>query len=95
MEFLVHIDVEFPSDVDPETKSQLIAAERQRAIELAEQGVVKRLWRVPGRWANWGVWEAPDATALHEAVSSLPLFAYLDVEVFPLAQHPSDPARGS
>jgi muconolactone D-isomerase len=46
-----------------------------------------RIWRIPGRTANVGIWEAPDATALHDLVSSLPLFPWLDVTVTPLARH--------
>ena len=52
---------------------------------------MKRLWRVPGRWANWGLWEAPDATALHEALNSLPLWPWMSIRVHPLARHPNDP----
>lgn len=33
----------------------------------------------------------PDATAVHEAVSSLPLCPWMNVQVIPLAQHPNDP----
>lgn len=91
MEFLVHIQVDWPPDGDPDEKARLIAAEGERAKELIAAGRLKRLWRVPGRWANWGIWVAPDATEVHAAISSLPLFPWLDVEVFPLAAHPSDP----
>jgi muconolactone D-isomerase len=48
---------------------------------------------VPGRRANWGIWEAEDATALHAAIRSLPLFPWLEVDVIPLAAHPNDPER--
>ncbi|MEJ7696693.1 MAG: muconolactone Delta-isomerase family protein [Candidatus Limnocylindrales bacterium] len=61
------------------------------ATELAAAGTIRRLWRLPGRRANWGIWEAQDATALHAAISSLPFFPYLDVEVIPLAAHPGRP----
>ena len=56
-------------------------------------GTIKRLWRIPGQWANWGMWEAPDATALHAAMTSLPMWPYLDAEVHPLAAHPERPGR--
>ena len=36
-----------------------------------------------------GLWEAPDHEALHDAISSLPLFPYFDVTVTPLARHPN------
>ena len=93
MEFLVHIEVDWPPDGDAEERDRLLQAERGRARELSAEGVIRRLWRVPGRWANWGLWEAPDATALHEALSSLPLYRWTVIEVQPLADHPSDPVR--
>ena len=91
MEFLLHIKVTFPPDGDPEEKARRIAAEGIRARELAAQGVIKRVWRIPGQWANWGLWEAPDATAIHDAVTSLPMWPYLEVTVHPLGGHPNDP----
>lgn len=91
MEFLVQIDVKFPPDTADERKQELVAAEAVRARELATAGLIIRLWRIPGRWANVGLWAAADASALHDAVSSLPLYPWLDVRVTPLARHPSDP----
>jgi muconolactone D-isomerase len=93
MEFLVHIEIQWPAGGDPEEFARLTAAERQRAAELAAEGRIRRLWRVPGRRANWGLWEARDATALHEALTSLPLYPWTSIDVQPLAAHPSDPER--
>jgi muconolactone D-isomerase len=91
VEFLVHITVNWPPDGDEDTKARLVDEEAARAKVLAEAGVIERLWRIPGRWANVGVWRADDATRLHEAISSLPLYPWLSVRVVPLARHPSDP----
>ena len=93
MEFLVHIEVLWPAGGDAAELARLSAAERARAGELATEGRLKRLWRIPGRRANWGLWEAEDATVLHAAIGSLPLFPWLSVDVHPLAAHPSDPLR--
>ena len=93
MEFLVHIQVQWPPDGDPEQRAKLIAAEAARSKELAAAGTIKRVWRIPGQWANYGLWEAPDATAVHAALSSLPFFPWLKVEVTPLAAHPNDPLQ--
>jgi muconolactone D-isomerase len=95
MEFLVHIEVRWPPDGDPEKRDRLVAAEAARARELAADGTIKRLWRIPGRRANYGLWSADDATALHTAISSLPFYPWLDVEVIALAEHPSDPQRST
>jgi muconolactone D-isomerase len=93
MEFLVRIEVRYPVDGDRDELARLGAAETVRARELTEAGILRRLWRIPGRRANFGIWEAPDATALDAALSSLPMFPYCDIEVQALAQHPRDPER--
>lgn len=89
MDFLVHMQV--GAIGDPELERSLREQEAARAGELAAAGVLRRLWRVPGQRANWGVWSAADADALYAALSSLPLFPYLDISVHPLAAHPNDP----
>ena len=93
MEYLVNIEIGWPADGDPDELARLVAAERIRGKELGDAGIIRRMWRSPGRRANWGIWEAEDATALHAAISSLPFFPWLEVEVIPLAAHPNDPER--
>lgn len=90
-EFLVHIEVLWPADGDPTLRDSLVVREREAALRLREEGTLRRLWRVPGRWANWGIWQARDADALHEALSSLPFYPWLRITVHSLATHPSDP----
>jgi muconolactone D-isomerase len=90
MEFLVHMEVA-RMEGGEEREKQLREQEAARSRELAQQGMLLRLWRVPGRRANWGVWRADDADRLHDALSSLPLFRYLTITVHPLASHPNDP----
>ncbi len=87
MEFLVRIEIDLPADMDPERRAGLVEAEAARGRELREAGAIARIWRVPGRLANVGVWRAADATELHDAVSSLPLFNWMTVTVEPLATH--------
>ena len=70
MEFLVNIEVAWPADGDPEELARLTAAERIRGAELGAAGTIRRMWRVPGRRANWGIWEAADPTELHAAIAS-------------------------
>lgn len=93
-EYLVHIVVHWPPDGDPVERTRLIEEERTRAAELLAEGTIVRMWRVPGRWANWGVWRAPGHSQLDAAIASLPFFPWLEVTVHPLAAHPSDPSSG-
>ncbi|SFL45130.1 muconolactone Delta-isomerase family protein [Geodermatophilus ruber] len=92
MEFLVRAENRLPVDTPAERREELRAAERARAMELRAEGILKRLWRVPGRNATIGLYEAPDAAALHDALSSLAMFPWLDVQVEALAQHPQEKA---
>ena len=90
MEFLVRSENRLPPEFPPERRAELRTAERARAMELRKAGVLKRLWRVPGRNATIGLYEAADPAELHDALMSLPQAAWLDVTVEPLALHPQE-----
>jgi muconolactone D-isomerase len=94
VEFLVRIDVHWPPDGNAKELAVIVEAERAAGGELVRTGVIRRVWRVPGRWANWGIWAAADATELHAVLSSLPLYPWLEIIVHPLAAHPIDPGPG-
>jgi muconolactone D-isomerase len=90
LEFLVHMQV--TSVVDGgEVWKTLFAKEAERGKQLAAEGILRRLWRIPGRRANWGIWTAATVDELHAALASLPMFPHLDITVHPLAAHPNDP----
>jgi muconolactone D-isomerase len=91
MEFLVELRVTWPPDGPADERDAYVAAESVRTRELAASGNLIRLWRVPGRWANVSIWSAESATELDALLRSLPFFAWLDIDVRPLAAHPSDP----
>lgn len=93
MEFLVRTSVDVRG-LDAEAVAELYRREGERTAALRESGALKRLWRVPGRRGTVGIWEAEDATRLHAALSSLPLYPYLDVAVEALATHPSEDESG-
>ena len=48
-------------------------------------GKLRRIWRVPGRWANIALYDVVDATELTPCVTSLPLWPWMDVSVESLA----------
>ena len=90
MEFLVRSENRLPPETPASQRAELRAAERARADELRAQGVLRRLWRVPGRTATIGLYEAADPAALHDALVSLPMSPWLDVHVEALATHPQE-----
>lgn len=85
--FLVQITVNLPPEMPAAERADLVAREGVRGRELKDAGIIRDVWRVPGRFANAGIWEVGSATALHDAIASLPLWPWLDVVVTPLANH--------
>jgi muconolactone D-isomerase len=87
VEFLVQIQVNFPADMAADQLAEVLAREQARGWELKNSGTIVRIWRIPGRRANVGIWQAESADELHEALLSLPAFPWCDVRVTALATH--------
>lgn len=85
--FLVRIAVNLPPTMPEVERAALLERERERGRELKAEGTIEDMWRVPGRLANVGIWRTPDATALHAALTSLPVWPWTTIEVEPLADH--------
>jgi muconolactone D-isomerase len=92
VDFLVQIVVRLPPDMPTEERSELLAAELERGLELKAAGTIQRIWRVPGALRNAAIWRARDADELHDAIASLPCFPWFEATVTPLAQHPVERA---
>jgi muconolactone D-isomerase len=88
MQFLVRIHVHLPPDLPAGERQALEEAELARGRELLGAGSIVSIWRIPGGLRNVGIWEARDATELHELIASLPLYRWLEADVTPLADHP-------
>jgi muconolactone D-isomerase len=91
-EFLLRTKTQLPESMPQEQRLALRTAERARADELRAAGYLKRIWRVPGTPGSVQLWEVPDVTVLHEAISSLPQWQWMDITVEALAQHPQEAA---
>lgn len=89
MLFHVEMDVRLPHDLSPERADALKASERARAQELQRSGKWRHLWRVAGRYANVSIFDVESAGELHELLSTLPLFPFMQVTVTALCRHPS------
>jgi muconolactone D-isomerase len=90
MEFLVRMHNDMPPDTPPDRRDELRTAERARAMELRTASILVKLWRVPGSRDAIGLFTAADATELHEALASLPMFPWLTITVEALAAHPQE-----
>jgi muconolactone D-isomerase len=88
MLFHVGINVRIPHDADPDKIKKLGAQEHERAKELQLQGKWVHLWRVAGKYANVSVFNVDSADELHEILSSLPLYPFMEIDVTALCHHP-------
>lgn len=89
MLYHVRMDVHVPRDLDPAEFDRLKAAEKARAEALQREGKWRHLWRIAGAYANYSIFDVADHDELHAILSTLPLFPFMDIEVTPLARHPS------
>ena len=91
-EFLTTFALAVPAGTPAETVDATALREAERTQQLALQGHLRRLWRLPGDGRALGLWRAQDIAQMHTILASLPMDAWLDVQSTPLSPHPSDPA---
>lgn len=89
MLFLVDMKVNLPPDMPAEQAERIKAEERAFAQRLQEEGKWRHLWRVAGSYANVSVFDVDSPAELHDLISRLPLFPYMEIAVRPLCRHPS------
>jgi muconolactone D-isomerase len=89
MLFHVQMTVRLPHDMPPAVADELKAREKTMAQGLQRDGTWRHLWRIAGRYANVSVFDVESPAALHETLSRLPLFPYMDIEVQALCRHAS------
>lgn len=89
MLFHVQVDVRLPHDMPPDQADALKKAERERAQELQQLGKWRHLWRIAGRYSNVSIFDVSGAQELHDILSALPLFPFMEIMVSPPCRHPS------
>jgi muconolactone delta-isomerase len=90
VEFLTTFTLTIPGGPPDQALEDAEAAEADRARELAAQGYLERLWRLPGEGRALGLWRARDNAGMHAILESLPLGPWLGVRTTRLTPHPSD-----
>ena len=95
MEFLVALQTDLPPDMPSASREALVDLEFARGLELRRAGVIKEIWRIPGKLSNVGIWACDDPDSLHVALCSLPAWPWMTVTVTPLATHPLMEAQSS
>nr|BAD11153.1 muconolactone isomerase [Arthrobacter sp. BA-5-17] len=90
MKYLVRMDVNLPPDMPREQAEKIKATEKAYSQGLQRDGKWVSIWRVVGEYANYSIFDVDGHDELHGILSGLPLFPYMDIQVIPLAKHPSD-----
>lgn len=93
MLYHVAIQLKVPADADPRWLGEIRRKESERSGELQRQRKMRHLWRIVGRQASVSVFDVDSHDELHQLLSSLPLYPYMDITVSALATHPSAIAR--
>ncbi|ANK76259.1 muconolactone Delta-isomerase [Ensifer adhaerens] len=89
MLFHVRMDVRIPHDLPAEQAAEILAREKAYSQQLQQSGKWRHIWRIAGQYANYSVFDVKDNAELHEILSGLPLFKFMQIEVTPLLRHPS------
>ena len=94
-EFLTTFTISVPEGTPAQAVDDTEAREARRAKELAGQGHLLRLWRLPGRSRALGLWNAGSSAQMQAILGSLPMDPWMTVETTPLQPAPPATRRSS
>lgn len=89
MIFHVEMKVNIPSTIAKEVVAELISKEREISQSYQRTGKWAYLWRIAGQYANISIFDVESPAELHQIISSLPLFPFMEIEIKALCVHPS------
>ncbi|WP_299611595.1 muconolactone Delta-isomerase [uncultured Tateyamaria sp.] len=89
MLFHVRMTVNLPHDMLETARVDILAREKAYAQDLQRAGTWRALWRVVGKYENISIFDVESPAHLHDILSALPLFPYMEITVEALCTHPS------
>lgn len=89
MFYMVQMNVNRPHHINDEEWGELRQREMAYGQSLMRNGQFRHIWRVVGEVSNVSIFDVDSNEELHDLLSNLPLFPYMDVVVTPLAPHAS------
>ena len=87
MLYHVQMTVTIPHDIDADYINEVKTKEKAYSQELQRQGKWVYIWRVVGKYQNISLFDVDSHAELHDILSNLPLFPYMQIEVTPLCKH--------
>lgn len=89
MLYVVEMDVKIPESWSEEKLTDYLKREQETSQKWQKSGQWVYLWRVAGKYSNISVIEADSPDELHQIISSLPLFPYMNIKVTSVCKHPN------
>lgn len=89
MLFKVEMIVNIPESMDKDVRADILAREKAYSQELQKSGKWRHIWRVVGQYANISIFDVESNEELHNLITGLPLYPYMDINVEALCRHPS------
>ena len=89
MLFKVEMTVNIPSSLPKAEADEIKVKEKAYSQQLQREGKWLHIWRVAGLYANGSIFDVADNQELHDLLTALPLYPYMDISVQPLCRHPS------
>jgi muconolactone D-isomerase len=94
MLFHVEMTLSVPYDIDKVLFNGLKTREKAMSQELQRSGKWVNIWRIVGKYANISLFNVESHAELHDILSNLPLFPFMDIKVTPLCKHYSSIKEG-
>jgi muconolactone D-isomerase len=88
------MDVNLPLDMPADVASEIKAREKAYSQDLQRSGKWRHIWRLAGEYANISIFDVESNAELHDILTALPLFPYMNMSVTPLCRHPSSVRDG-
>lgn len=89
MLFHIRMDVRLPRDLPADETAAILAREKAYSQQLQASGKWRHIWRLAGEYANFSIFDVSGNEELHQILTGLPLFPFMEIEVTPLLRHPS------
>ncbi|MFU0886223.1 muconolactone Delta-isomerase [Kluyvera sichuanensis] len=89
MLFKVEMTVNIPPMLPKAEADEIKAKEKAYSQQLQREGKWLHIWRVAGLYANVSIFDVADNQQLHDLLTALPLYPYMEISVQPLCRHPS------
>lgn len=94
MLFKVEMIVKLPEGLSEAFVTDLKLREKAYSQALQSAGKWRHVWRIVGTYANVSIFDVESNAELHDILSGLPLFPYMDIQVTALCKHPSSIHEG-